>query len=68
MSKIVEIKNCPTCPYHNSDMHPDHYYCAIKGRRIDDDQIMSIPKWCPLPDDTECKSPSKGERTCRIQV
>ena len=60
MTKCLEIKSCPTCPYYDQEWTDWVRRCNFKtkrGRAIDD---SPIPKWCPLSD-----SPSE-DKSCGV--
>ena len=56
--KTVEIYMCQECPYMHilKQMNPDWFnapYCCYEHpfRMIEDDEIYTIPDWCPLEDE-----------------
>ena len=46
--KIIKIDGCWQC-YHKTEFTPD--ICTLKKVCLQD--ICVIPKWCPLPDDSQ---------------
>ena len=53
--KIWKIMCCANCPKESVDYNNNgsYSYCYMQRKRIDD--ILKLPKWCPLPDYEEDK-------------
>lgn len=45
--KIMCCANCPKLAY-GYLFDSSYNYCHLKNKRIND--ILKLPKWCPLPD------------------
>ena len=44
----MNVDKCDICPY--LIPNEDGWVCSKKNRILTDEQISSLPLWCPLPD------------------